>query len=180
MNEDRRDAQQGTQLLDEDTRLLDLDHALGRGRSDLFDTFYRSPRKIEERFGVSRALAFEHHRPALVPGLPDLGVKLDTTKKIDSKLTSRFLSTSPREDIDFVLAMRAHEVAHIFDNAGDINFHLAEHFDRLAGVLQRNVRWGGNHDSGSQRHGLDQRQSHIAGSGRKINDEIVEPSPFNL
>ena len=45
-----------------------------------------------------------------------------------------------RKNVNLMLAMRADEVAHVFDHAHQIYFHLAEHFDGLASVLQAQHR----------------------------------------
>ena len=73
--------------------------------------------------------------------------------------------TAAGEDIDLVIAVRTREVAHVLDHAHQIHFHLPEHFDRLARVLQRNIGWRRNHYRARQRHRLYQRQCDIARPG---------------
>ena len=38
------------------------------------------------------------------------------------------------------MAMWANEVAHVLDHAHHVHFHLAEHFDGLARILQGDIR----------------------------------------
>ena len=50
----------------------------------------------------------------------------------------------------------------------------------FAGVFQRDVgRRRHNHRAG-QRRGLDQRQLHIAGTGRQVDHQIVEFAPVHV
>ena len=75
--------------------------------------------------------------------------------------------------------MRADEVAHVLDHAGDIHLHLAEHLNRLARVLQRHVGWSRNHDCARERNGLHQGQRNVSCARRKIDDHVIEFSPFD-
>ena len=89
----------------------------------------------------------------------------------------RALAAAGGEDIDLVIAVRADEVAHVLGDAEDFDVHLVEHLDGLARILQRNVGGRGDDDGAGQRHGLGQRDHHVAGAGRQIDDEVVELSP---
>ena len=75
--------------------------------------------------------------------------------------------------------MRAHKITHVLDHAGDIHLHLPEHLNRLARVLQRNIRWRRDHHRPRQRHRLYQRQCDVPCPGRQVDHHVVELSPFN-
>src|SRR5579864_210516 len=146
-----------TILLDEGYGLLDLNDPFGRGRFDLLDSFRNPAREVEQWLGMRRSLTFEHSRLALVPGLANLGIKLNTDKEVHSELASSLLRPAAGKNVDFVMAVRAHKVAHVFDHARDVHLHLAKHFDSLAGVLQGNVGWRGHDDCCGQWNCLDKR-----------------------
>ncbi len=46
------------------------------------------------------------------------------------------LAAALGEDVDLVMAVRADEVTHVFDNAENIDLYLLKHLDRFASVLQ--------------------------------------------
>ena len=54
----------------------------------------------------------------------------------DVELFRSLFRSAAREDIDFVLAMRADKVTHVLDHADDVHLHLAKHLDGLARILQ--------------------------------------------
>src|SRR5690242_11119260 len=96
-----------------------------------------------------------------------------------SELPGRLLDSATGKNIDLVLAVRANKVAHVFYKARNIDLHLAKHLDSFAGVLQRNVRWRGNDNRGSQRDSLDERQSHIASPRWEVDDQVIQCSPLD-
>src|SRR5436309_3304057 len=98
-----------------------------------------STRSITRRAKSNRALACGELSPSRTAGLPsspNLRVELNATQEIHTELARRLLCPAPREDINLVVAMRANKVAHVFDHPGDIDFHLPEHLNGLAGILK--------------------------------------------
>ena len=49
----------------------------------------------------------------------------------------------------------------------------------LRASCRDNVGWSRNYDGSGQRNGLNQRQRHVAGAGRQVDDEVVEFSPHH-
>ena len=78
------------------------------------------------------------------------------------------------------MAMRAGEVAHVLDDAEHLDVDLGKHLECLARVLQAHVAGRGNDDCAGERHGLHQRDDHVAGARRQIDDEVIEFAPIHL
>ena len=73
--------------------------------------------------------------------------------------------------------MFALEEAHVLHQRVDRNLQLAEHADSLLGVRHgEDLRRRYDHTPG-ERQLLTPRELHIAGSGRQIEDQIVEVTP---
>src|SRR5580700_10322085 len=115
--------------------LLNLNHALARAGLDLIHACNDLASKVVERLGMWRILAFENRGLATVPGLTDIGIELDVSQEGNVELLGRFLRAAARKNIDLVIAVRAHKIAHVLDHAYEIYFHLAKHLDRLASIL---------------------------------------------
>ena len=60
------------------------------------------------------------------------------------------------EDVDLVMAVRAGEVAHVFDDAKHFDIDLGKHFEGLARVLQAHIAGRGDNNRASERNGLHQ------------------------
>ncbi len=84
---------------------------------------------------MGRFDSFKHCGIAAVTGPANLGIEFDAAEKWDCELSCSFLRAAAGEDVHFMLAMWADEVAHVFDYADQVHFHLAEHLDGFAGVL---------------------------------------------
>ena len=83
------------------------------------------------------------------------------------------------KNINRLAAVRARERAHVLDHAEHFYIHLAEHFDRFAHVGERDGRWRGNNNRARDRDRLDQRQLHVPGAGRKIDDQVIQFAPLH-
>ena len=55
-----------------------------------------------------------------------------------------------------------------------------EHLEGLARVLQADVAGRGDDHGAGERDGLHQRDDHVAGAGRQIDDEVIELAPLHL
>ena len=148
--------------------LLNLYHTGRCVGSDL-----RYARRDVSRKFKDRPLACGEFSPSSttgVPPSPDLrtsGSSLPMFPRNDTPNRSAIFSArAAREDVHFVLAVRAGEVAHVLNHADDVNFHLAKHFNRLARILQRNVGRRRDHNRAGQRHGLHQRKRNVARTRR--------------
>ena len=103
---------------------------------------------------------------AAIAAFADGGDEFDGTEKGNVELRRGALGAALGEDVDLVMAMRAGEVAHVFDDAEDFDVDLGEHLEGLAGVLQADVAGRGDDDGAGERHGLHQGDDHVAGAGR--------------
>jgi hypothetical protein len=159
--------------------LLNLNYVRRCVCFDFSNPFDHPVRELVDRFCVRRVLAFEHNRFPGISSLPHFRIKRNTAEERYPELVSSFFSSAAGEDVDFVLTMRADEIAHVFRHSDQIYFHLAEHLDRFAGILQRNVGGCGNHHRSRQRYGLHQRKRNVSGTGRKIDHHVIQLSPFD-
>src|SRR5271168_2128917 len=116
---------------------------------------------------MERVFSLKHGRRAAVACFTNFWIKLDASEEGNVELLRGFFRASARKDVDFVLAMRASKVTHVFDHAYDIHLHLAEHFDGFARILQRNIGRSRNDDSSGQRDSLNQRERDVTGSRRQ-------------
>src|SRR5437588_444499 len=134
--------------------LLNLNHAFRTAGFDLFHSRRYVAGEGEQRLRMRRVLSLEHGRRAAVAGFANFRIELDASEKGDVELFRRLFRAAAREDIDFVLAMRADKVTHVFDHADDVHLHLSEHLNSLARILQRHIRWRRDHDSAGQGNSL--------------------------
>src|SRR5579862_6549622 len=139
------------------TFLLNLNHTRALSGFYLPHAQSHFASKFENRFGMWRIFALKHDGFATISGLSHFWIEFDAAEKWNTKLLRHILSAAARENIDFVVAVRAGEEAHVLDDPDEINLHLAEHLDRFARVLQRDVGRSRDHDRASERHRLHQR-----------------------
>src|SRR5215831_10573418 len=156
-----------------------MDDTPGGARLDLAHAVNHLASELEDRPGMGRVLPFKDDRFATVAGLANFGIERDASEKRDLEPLRHQLGAAAREDIGLVLAVRAHEVAHVLDHAGHVDLHLAEHLNRLTRVLERNIRRSRDHHGTGQRHSLHQRQCYVARSRRQVDDHVVEMAPFD-
>ncbi len=90
-----------------------------------------------------------------------------------------FRAFAVAENVDGLVAMRAAEGAHVFDNAENFDIHLAKHFDSFADVGKSDGGRRGDDDGSGDSDRLNERELHIASAGRKIDDEVIELAPFD-
>jgi hypothetical protein len=114
------------------------------------------------------------------PPLRISDVEFDRAEEGDVELLRGALGAPTGEDVDFVVAVRAGEVAHVLNDAEDFDIDLVEHFEGLARILQGDVGWGGDDNSAGERHGLHEGDDDVAGAGREVDEEDVEVAPFHL
>ena len=79
-----------------------------------------------------------------------------------------------------LVAVRAGKVAHVLDDAQHFHIDLRKHAQRLARVFQAHVAGRGNHHRAGERHRLHQRDDHVAGARRQIDNEVIELAPVHL
>src|SRR6516162_1368129 len=83
------------------------------------------------------------------------------------------------EDVHGLAAVWASECAHIFHHAEHLHAYLAEHFNGLADIRERDGRRSGHNNRTGHGHGLDQGQLYIARARREIDDQVVQLAPFH-
>ena len=101
---------------------------------------------MEEAPRARLVFPFQDRGLAAVAGAADFGVEFDAAEEGGDELLGRLFRSAFGEDIDFVIAMRADEVTHVFDDTDHVHFDLAEHFDGFAGVLHSDVGGRGDDD----------------------------------
>src|SRR5579863_336924 len=137
--------------------LLNLNHAGWLGRFDLRYSRDYFPGEFVDRFGVRGVFTFEDYGFAAVAGFAHFGIEFDVAEERDAILLGHIFGAAAGEDIDLVIAVRAGKETHVFDHPDDIHFHLLEHFDGFAGVLQGDIGWGGDDDRTGERNILHER-----------------------
>src|SRR5882762_7090711 len=128
---------------------------------------------------MRRIFALEYGWRSTIASLADFGIEFHASKKRNVELLCGLFGPTTRKNVDFMLAVRADEITHVFDHADDVHLHLAEHLDGLARILQRNIGRRRDHDCAGQRNSLNQRERNVASSGRKVNDKIIKLSPLH-
>ncbi len=124
---------------------LNLYHALGRAGPDLLHPRHYFAGKIIERFGERRIFSLQHCWLPGIPGFAEFRIERNISQEWYAELLRGLLRSTAGKNINFMLAVGADEIAHVLHHAHQIYLHLAKHFDGLARILQRNVRWRGNH-----------------------------------
>jgi len=122
-----------------DLASLNRNDAGAFARFDFRHSRNHSPREFEDRLGMRRIFALQHDRLSAVAGLADFGIEFDVPEKRNAVLLRHIFGAAAGENIDLMIAVRTGEKAHVLDHADDIDFHLLEHLDGLARILQRNV-----------------------------------------
>src|SRR5882724_5292244 len=115
--------------------LLNLDHALRRGALDFLHPADYATREGVEGLPLDRLFSPENGGLACVAGFADGRVELDVAQEWNAELSGGFFDAAAGEYIDFVLAVWADEVAHVFDHADEVDFHLLEHLDGFPAIL---------------------------------------------
>src|SRR5581483_803767 len=159
--------------------LADLDYRLRFRATDLLDALDDASGEVIEGLGVRGAFPFEHNRMAGIATSADIRVQLHPAEERQAELLGGPFASAFGKNVNLGVAVGTNEVTHVLHQADDFDLHLAEHLDGLARVLQRNVTGGGDHDRAGNRDGLDERDSHVAGSRRQVNNQVVELSPVH-
>jgi len=89
------------------------------------------------------------------------------------------LATAVTEDIRALAAVGAGEGAHVLDDPKNLDLHLLEHPQAPAGDLEAHGLWCRYDHHPRQRHALCQRQLGVAGTGREVEDQVVQRSPLH-
>src|ERR1035437_2198039 len=116
-------------------RLLHLDDVSALSGVQFIDALEHVSGKSKHRAGVLGLFSLKHHRMPAVAALANLRIEFYAAEERQAKLLSGPLSAALGENVDLLMAVRALEVAHVFDHADDVDFHGVEHLDCLARVL---------------------------------------------
>src|SRR4051812_11429614 len=114
-----------------------------------------------------------------VAALADVGIEFHLSQEGQSELLCGPGAASLGKDVDLLVAMRTDEMAHVFDQANNLNFNLAEHFYGFARVLEGDIAGRGNYDGPTYGDSLNQRDGYVAGTGGQIDDQVLELSPID-
>ena len=69
---------------------------------------------------------------------------------------------------------------HVLDHAEHAHIHFAEHGDGAAGIDEGEILRGGDDERAIGLELLRERELHVAGAGRQIDDQHVERAPITL
>src|ERR1700746_4094856 len=133
----------------------------------------------EDAFAAGGVFAERGHGLAAVAADADLGVDFNFAEEWDAEELGHTAAFAVAEDVDAAIAMRAIEVAHVFDDAENFDMNLAEHFDGFAHVGERDDRGRGDDHSTCDGDALDKSELDVTGAGRKVDNEIVEFAPLH-
>src|SRR5579875_2337059 len=140
----------------------------------------RLPGGVAERLRRWRRRLRHDDRIADVAALPDRAHQRDLTQERHAVTCRRPLSAAVAEDVGALPAAWADEVAHVLDDAQDGRLHFLEHRQALDRVGQGDILRRGDDDRAGERNALHQRQLDVTGSGRQVDDEVVELAPLDL
>src|ERR1700752_2920164 len=90
--------------------LLNVNHVLRRTFPDLFRTLRHLACKSVDGLRMRPFFSLKRHRTPGISAFADVGIEFDAPQKRDAELTRRAFASALGEDVDLVIAMRAHEV----------------------------------------------------------------------
>ena len=159
--------------------LLDLNHVLRRTFPDLFRPLGDFP--SQRRRSISRGPRLPPEEPpdSLVSALANVGDQVRCSRGRECRTGRRALASACGEDVDLVMAMRAVEVAMFSTMPMRSTFTWRNISMALRPSCSDTSVGRGDDDGSGERHGLNQRDRHIAGARRQIDDQIVELAPID-
>src|SRR6201998_1322566 len=159
--------------------LQDLDYRRCCVCVDAFDPLHDVGGDGEDAFAAGGVFAERGHGLAAVAADADLGVDFNFAEEWDAEELGHTAAFAVAEDVDAAIAMRAVEVAHIFDDAENFDVNLAKHFDGFAHVGEGDDRGRGDDDCTCDGDALNQRELDVTSAGGKIDDEVIEFAPLH-
>src|SRR6202521_2956114 len=158
---------------------VDLDGGAGGGGAEFGEARDDCASDIVEAFSAGSVFAERSYGLPGVAADADDGIDFDFAEDGDAGAQGGFCAFAVAENIERLAAVRAGEGAHVFDDAEDFDVDLAKHFDGFAHVGEGDSGRRSDDDCAGDGYGLDQRQLHVAGAGREIDDEVIELAPFD-
>src|SRR5690606_2141837 len=105
-------------------------------------------------------------------------VERQLAEQLHAVLLGHAPSAARAEDMLFVAALRTDVSAHVLHDAEHRHFDLLEHAQALARIEQRDVLRGRDDHGAAQGHALRKRELRVAGTGRHVDDQIIEIAPL--
>src|SRR5690606_31696123 len=146
------------------------------GRQQLRDP----PRDLPQRGTRSGIRGAEDDRGSLVAALTDLRLERDLAEQREVGSIGELLAAAGAEEVVAGATARADEAAHVLDYAEDGRFDPFEHADRPPHVAGGHLLRGGDDDHSVDTYRLDQGELRVAGTGRHVDDHVVQRSPLDL
>src|SRR5437867_7127581 len=121
-----------------------------------------------------------HRRLAGVAPLPDFWVKRDLPYVWNLEILAYLLAPALPKEVDLLAAVRALQVAHVFNDSDYRNVELVEHAYRLDGHARGNVLRRSDYQYAGDGYCLRYRQRRVARAGRKIDNQVVKLAPVDV
>ena len=104
----------------------------------------------------------------------------DLTEQRDAQpLRFTFAAAASENIVAFAVRWRE-EITHVLDETEHRDIDLVEHGSGLARIDKRNFLRCGDNDGSGKRDRLHNGKLDVAGAGRKIKNQIIELTPFDL
>ncbi len=97
--------------------LLNLNHVLRRTFPDFFGPFGHFSSEGVDRFCMRPLFTLKSHGIACIPTFANVRIKFNASQERDTELIRCAFASAFGENVDLVIAMRTHEVAHILDKS---------------------------------------------------------------
>src|SRR5579859_5378135 len=172
-------AQPGMAVPQEHSRSVDLDGWTLGGGGDLGEAGSDGAGEGVEALRSGSGFAEGSDGFAGVPADADARIDFDFAEDGNAVGDGGFGAFAVAENVDGLVAMRAAEGAHVFDDAENFDIHLAKHFDGFADVGEGDRGRGGDDYCACDSDRLNKRELHVASAGREIDDEVIELAPLD-
>src|SRR6185503_11046881 len=130
-------------------------------------------RRGDERTRRRRVGFADHQRYAAVAAFTNRLIDRQTSEERHAELLGQPLAAATAEDIGFVFAVRAREVAHVLDQPDRRNVQLLVHRHGTTRVGQRHQLRRRDDDRSGDRYSLTEAEGDVAGARRHVDDQIV-------
>src|SRR5512138_2105635 len=119
-------------------------------------------------------------RPAFVTGDAHLGIEWYGAEQCEVHVLREHGATAVTEHVDMLAAMRAVHTCHVLDDAEQRCANTLEHADGASHVTGRNVLRCGDEHRTLHVDRLHERKLRVTGSGRHVDDQVIEFAPLDL
>ncbi len=112
--------------------------------------------------------------------LCDFGVHWEFAEDFEIEIFGDIIDFACAKEVDLLAAVRAFDIAHVFNDAQDFDVHLVCHLDSFFNYHRHEFLRGSDDDYAVQLDGLKHRERHVARSRRHIHKHIVHVIPHDV